>query len=320
LTIDTEKLNIRVLIHGLQYFCQKLPAFLESEGWEFRNYPPRWSKDILKSIYQLQRCDLAYTWGGRLTFGKFLTSAKLLGKQKIVMFWCGSDVLHARVDFKAGRTEAWIAEKVHWAGAPWLADEVRAMGLKCEFVPSTWISPVKQLAPLPEKFSVLSYLPDAKRTDLYGIDQVLEVARAMPQIDFSIVGLLPGQTLRVPPNVALHGRVAEMESFYRNATVIWRPARHDGLSFMSLEALARGRHVIWSYPFDGAFHSKNATTARIELERLLELHQAKKLEPNIAGAEFIAEHFSPEKIKKGILSRWKSIVDSAALPMNPSLT
>jgi hypothetical protein len=305
-----EKQPIRVLIHGLAYFSQKLPAFLASDGWEFRNYPPRWSPGLSATIFHLYRCHLAYSWGGRLTMGKFLQVARYLRKKKLVMFWCGSDVLDARMDFEAGRIDPWIAEKIHWAGSPWLAEEVRAMGLNCEYVPSTWVAAVESIEDLPKKFSVLAYLPDANRVNLYGIDQVLEVARAMPQVDFTIVGLQSGQSLNTPANVTVHGRVSHLTPFYRNATVVWRPARHDGLSFMALEALAHGRHVMWSYPFRGAIHVRDASSGRIELQRLFELHQARRLEINSAGVEFIAQNFSPQKIREGILGRWKKIVEA----------
>jgi glycosyltransferase involved in cell wall biosynthesis len=308
---------IRVLIHGLAHFSQKLPAFLASNGWEFRNYSPRWSMELLPTIYHLQQCDLAYTWGGRLTMGKFLSAARVLNKNKLVMFWCGSDVLEARPDFEAGRTEPWIAEKIHWAGAPWLAEEVRAMGLPCEYVPTTWVPSVRQLYDLPKNFSVLTYLPDAERISLYGIDQVLEVARALPRIDFTIVGLQPGQTLQAPRNVKLCERVSSLEPFFRSATVLWRPARHDGLSFMALEALAHGRYVIWSYPFSASIHAREAISARLEIERLFELHETNQLEINSSGAQFVQNNFSSAKIRSEMLSKWSKIVESP-LPLASS--
>ncbi|GAC1684447.1 MAG: hypothetical protein PVS2B2_23460 [Candidatus Acidiferrum sp.] len=305
-----EQVPIRVLIHGLAFFSRRFPAFLKSDGWEFRNYEPRWSTDLVAMTHQLLRCDLAYTWSGRITMGKFLSMARRLGKQKLVMFWCGSDVLEARADYEAGKMEPWIAEKVHWAGSPWLAEEVRAMGLECEYVPSTWVPAVRRPIELPKNFSVLAYLPDAERVNLYGIDQVIAAARQMPNVEFTIVGLRPGQTLSVPGNVRLQGRVSEMTSFYRDATVIWRPARHDGLSFMALEALAHGRHVIWSYPFPGAYLAREIDPARMELERLLELHHAKKLEINWVGAEHVARDYCADKIRMNILTRWRAIVEA----------
>jgi hypothetical protein len=313
LSTRKQKDPIRVLIHGLAFFSRQFPAFLKSDGWEFRNYEPRWSAELVAMTHHLHRCDLAYSWGGRITMGKFLSMARRLGKQKLVMFWCGSDVMEARADYEAGKMEPWIAEKVHWAGSPWLAEEVRAMGLECEYVPSTWVPVVEHPSALPEKFSVLAYLPDAERVNLYGIDQVIAIARTMPKVEFTIVGLRPGQTLSVPCNVKLQGREPDMTSYYRNATVIWRPARHDGLSFMALEALAHGRYVIWSYPFTGAHFAREIEPARMELERLMALHHAKRLEINRVGAEHVARTFCPDNIRKNILTRWRAIVEAPEL-------
>ena len=307
---------IKVLIHGLPYFSRQLPAILSSHGWEIRNYSPRWSAELLTMAHQLHRCDLAYSWGGRTTMGKFLAAARLLGKKKVVIFWCGSDVLEGQAEHRAGKSDPWVAERIHWAGAPWLAEEVRAMGLQCEYVPITWVPPVEAVSPLPKVFSVLSYLPDSSRISLYGIDQVLEVAQKMPYARFTIVGLRQGQSLKAPANVIVRHHLPNLNQLYRETTVVWRPTRHDGLSFTVLEALAHGRHVLWSYPITGALLSRDAASSRAELERLFDLHEAHALDVNILGAEFVARNFSPDKIRDEFLSRWRTIVESPsrALP------
>lgn len=302
----------RILIHGLADFVAKFPSMLETDGWDIRSYDLRRFSQQLAMARYLQRCDLAFSWTGRVTMGKFLSVTRLLGKKKVVLFWCGSDVLFAQKEYQERKgVEPWIAEQVHWAGAPWLAEEVRAMGIDCKYVPITWVKPVTTHTLLPQKFSVLCYTPTTERLQLYGIDQVLEVARALPAVTFNLVGLLPGQKLDAPQNVRLHGWIGDMTRFYHDATVVWRPTRHDGMSFMALEALAHGRHVIWSYPAPGITQSQNADTARLELERLLELHTRRNLELNYAGAEFVAKHFSPGVIREGMLSGWKNIIDSS---------
>lgn len=301
---------IRVLIHGLAYFSRQFPDLLQSDGWAIRHFGTEGSANLAAMIGYLHRCELVYTWGGRITSGKFLSAARLLQKKKVVMFWCGSDTLEAWPDFVAGRVDAWVANKVHWAGAPWLAEEVRAMGLPCEYVPSTWVNVPSEIPALPAKFSVLAYLPHADRVDLYGIDHVLEVARKMPEIEFNVVGLQPGQKLTAPPNVIVHGWTADMLPFFRETTVVWRPVRHDGLSFMALEAMGYARHVMWSYPFPGSNLVKDAVSGYAEIQRLADLHATGKLQPNTEASRRIAEQFSPERIRDGILSRWRNIVES----------
>src|SRR5208283_483312 len=121
-----EDINFRVLLHGLVYFCRKFPGILSSPGWEFRHFDPNRLSELLPATAYLQRCDLAYSWGGRLTLGKFLSVARLLRREKLVMFWCGSDTLEARKDYDSGHVDPWVAERIHWAGSPWLTEEVRA--------------------------------------------------------------------------------------------------------------------------------------------------------------------------------------------------
>lgn len=302
--------SFRVLLHGLVYFCRQFPALLSSPGWEFQHFDPNRFSALLPAVAYLRRCDLAHSWGGRLTRGKFLSMARLLGKDKIVQFWCGSDTLLARRDFETGRVDAWVAERVQWAGSPWLAEEMRAMGLQCEYVPSTWVHIPETLPPMPERFAVLAHLSSATRVELYGIDHLFEVARRMPQVQFHVVGILPGETLESPANVKVHGRVPSMVPFFEQTSVLWRPARHDGLSFVALEALGYGRHVLWSYPFPEAIVAKDATAGYEQLQRLHHLHQQGTLQINQTGADYIARHFAPALIREGILSRWKRIIES----------
>jgi hypothetical protein len=300
----------RVFLHGLVYFCRQFPGLLETPGWEFRHFDPKRVSELMPATAYLQRCDLAYSWGGRLTLGKFLTVARLLGKKKLIFFWCGSDTLHARRDYDHGRVDPWIAGKVHWAGSPWLADEVRAMGLSCEYVPSTWVEVPPAVPSMPKTFSVLAHLSSAARVELYGIDHLFAVARKMPNVPFHVVGILPGESLCAPENVTVHGRVPSLSPFFRQTSVFWRPARHDGLSFAALEALAHGRHVLWTYPFPEATVAGDAVSGYEQLQRLQELHARGELFVNQTGRDYIASNFTPAVIREGILSRWRRIIDS----------
>src|SRR5208283_2620024 len=311
-TMAKDDINFRVLLHGLVYFCRKFPGILSSPSWEFRHYDPNRLSGLLPAAIYLQRCDLAYSWGGRLILGKFLSAARALQKKNLIMFWCGSDTLAALKDYEAGRIDPWIAEKIHWAGSPWLAEEVRAMGLRCEYVPTTWVDVPEILPPMPAKFSVLAHLSSAARVELYGIDHLFEVARRMPGVEFHVVGILPGESLRGPDNVKVHGRVPSMNPFFRETSVFWRPARHDGLSFVALEALGHGRHVLWSYPFTGVTVAKDAVSGYAEIQRLHDLHLQGKLQINRIGADYIASNFTTARIRQNVLLRWKHIIESKA--------
>src|SRR5215813_9148466 len=83
----TDKRPYRVVVHGLAYFCQKLPAFLKSERWEVLDRSGHGATELFRIVQDLSRCDLAYTWGGRISMGKFLWAARLLRKKRLVMLW-----------------------------------------------------------------------------------------------------------------------------------------------------------------------------------------------------------------------------------------
>ena len=72
----------RVVIHGLPHFCQKLAALLDCEGWDVRYHSHSTATDLFSLANDLRRCDLAYTWGGRIDLGKFLWAARFLGPEK----------------------------------------------------------------------------------------------------------------------------------------------------------------------------------------------------------------------------------------------
>jgi glycosyltransferase involved in cell wall biosynthesis len=297
-----------VVVHGLTYFCRRFPAIVQGTGWEVSHQEGQNAAALVALANELRRCDLAFKWGGRITAGKFLAMARFLGKKKVVLFWSGSDVLYAKKQYASNKMSSWIAQRVHWAGAPWLAEEVRSMGLPCEYVPATWVPSVDHPFPLPPRFSVLAYLPDINRVSLYGIDIVVEVARSLPSVNFTIVGLKSGRIPEAPSNVRVSGWTADMSEFYRQATVLWRPVRHDGLSFMALEALAHGRHVLWSYPFPAARLVDGAAAARAALQQLEHQHRRGVLELNEAGIDLIARDFSPDRIRNEILRRWQDIL------------
>lgn len=306
----------RVVLHGLPYFSGKLLKILQDECWEVRFHAQHSMWGLFRLITDLARCDLAFTWGGRISMGKFLWAARCLRKKNVVLLWCGSDVQYAKKEVEAGKRSPWIAGKIHWAVSQILAEEVQALGPGCEYVQVSFVDPVKDVVPLPEKFSVLTYVPGLKKGTLYGLAQIQEVAEAMPDVDFNVVGWPEEDHLKGPSNLKLHGRIQDLAAFFQRASVVWRPVQHDaGISFMVLEALAQGRHVIYSYPFPACIQASSAETARQELERLRSLHTSGDLRMNEAGIRIVSGEFSPEKVRATLFCKWEEIIRlSAANP------
>jgi hypothetical protein len=227
------------------------------------------------------------------------------------MHWVGSDAPDAREDVVLKRAVPWILLEVHhWAESSWMVQEVDSLNVCSELVPLPPSRIPESPSPLPEQFSVLVYVPDAERGSLYGLDAILRVARDLPRVRFELVGLRRGRIEGAPANLRIHSLIPDLTGHYKRATVLWRPARHDGLSWMVLEALGHGRHVLWSYNFPGCLQVQNAAEACEQIAHLYELHQQNALPVNVAGARVVVENYCPTLLKNKILERLDAIISS----------
>ncbi len=301
--------RLRLALNGLDHFCRRYSILLTGDQWNVPYRPPTNTVNLAARFTDVMRCDLAYSYTGRISMGKFLRVARTFGKTKIIMVWCGSDVLFAKDEFTQGRLDPWVAQRVHWAISPWLAEEVRALGVDCEYVPATqFVHLVNNPKPLPKKFSVLLFVRAADRGELYGWDRMVEVARGLPQIDFNLYGLPEGQSLSGPPNIIVHNWTNNFTPLLEQATVVYRPVRHDGLSLTVLEALSHGRHVVWTYPLPGCIHAPSTDEARNQLERLYEAHDSGTLGLNEIGRSYVAANHSADFARSELPRRFEIIL------------
>ena len=107
-------------------------------------------------------------------------------------YWLGSDVFDTSEEARAG-TLRWAALRdaradLHLADAPWLVDELEAVGIRAinAHVPVPHRAPSSP-PPLPAEFSVLTYLA-ASRFEFYGGVALLEAADRLPAVRFDVVG------------------------------------------------------------------------------------------------------------------------------------
>jgi hypothetical protein len=305
----------RVVVHGLPHFCQKLAALLNGDGWEISFHSHHNAQDLWRLATALRRCDLAYTWGGRIDLGKFLRGARCFGVKRLVMLWSGSDALWAQKDAAAGKMHPWVAAKTHWAVSSWIAKEVQSVGLDCEHVQVSFVRLEPDIRPMPAKFSVLSYVPSADKAELYGWDQIVAAAKALPSTSFKVIGLRGPGILSAPANVEIEGWADNLAPHIRAASVIFRPVQHDGLSFMVLESMAQARHVLYSYPLPGTTHVQDAGAAVRELQRLAGLHEGGGLGLNNQGLEIIGREYSEQHVRRNLLKRWEKIILGCSTPL-----
>lgn len=227
-------------------------------------------------------------WGGHLIVS---IAARLLGKT-LVWHWIGSDV----VAFRRHRGIAgWLRKRlarqsvqVHLADSPELADELEQLGIAaqvCRLLPR---SIEAEVLPLPDRFRVLSYWTDERRA-FYGGDLILKLAGEIDDIEFLIAGA-DGEDTGRSPNVTFLGMRENLDDVYARVSVFLRLPEHDSLSAMVLEALARGRYVIYNKAFPHCRQADTMPEIRSALQEFRGL-----AEPNRAGAAFVKERFSLQR-------------------------
>ncbi|UCE27245.1 MAG: glycosyltransferase [Candidatus Coatesbacteria bacterium] len=205
-----------------------------------------------------------------------------------VAHWIGTDLYHVKTQPLARLLFRTAAPRIaaHIADAPWLVEDLARWGIDAALVP-TVSGRMDEAGPLPmpDKFAVMAYVPDDRR-NFYGWPTVRAVAEAYPDVQVHVVG--GDGDGDAPTNVVFHGLTDEMDPIYRAASALIRPTVHDGLSQMVLEALIRGRQVVWSREFPECVYA--ATTD--EFVRAVGALRA-DCPFNDAGALLAAEQYSP---------------------------
>jgi glycosyltransferase involved in cell wall biosynthesis len=219
----------------------------------------------------------------------------LLGK-KVVWHWIGSDVLGFRSCRQRPGLRGWIGRRAayqwpfaHLADSPQLAQELRELGLNPQVVRLLPKCIEASPEPLPEKFTALSYWTRGRRT-FYGGDIVFALAKAMPQLEFLIVGTDAADEPAAPANVTFLGYLKDLSAVYSRSSVLIRLPQHDSLSAMVLEMLARGRYVIYNKSLPGCHQAGDFEGA---LRALKEIRDCGRI--NATGSAMVKQEFSLEK-------------------------
>lgn len=300
----------RVAVGGLPYFGRKMAALLGGDGWQAAYLETRGWRPLpaVRAVRAARRADVLYQLGGQIARLSRPHVLLAVAPRPCVMHWTGSDVTFARGVAARGRVAARLRDGcVHWAGAPWLADELARIGVRAAWVPHSTVEAPERIPELPATFTVLAYLRPGREA-FYGVEAVLRVAAALPEARVLVAGCdrLGG----APANVRCLGWVADMAPVYAQAHALLRLAAHDGLAFMVQEALAFGRHAVWNHPFPGVLDAADAEEATARVTNLFKQHQAGTLAPNLAGAAHVRERFNPRRIRDDIRGRLARIVEA----------
>lgn len=286
----------KAVVVGFDYHAAFLRDLIneESDTWRLRFFPAT-RFGTLRAVTAALKADAIVSFGGP---GPNMALAEIARWRNIpvIVIWSGSDI-------PAARRDPQLLELIkryrftNVAAAPWLVDELRELGIDARYVPVTAADPSPLIAALPRRFSVLSYLPEPRRA-FHGEKLIYSIAREFPDVPFRVVGRGSANPV-APANVEFLGHTGDVPRVIDDSTVLLRLPEHDGKSKIVIEALARGRHVIWNHELPGVRRAQHAGEASRILRELLAEAAAGALEPNAAGYEFVSSELVRSKVAAG---------------------
>lgn len=290
----------RAVVVGFDYYAKFLSRLMNEHApeWRFRAYDSSRAGTI-RAVFALRRADALVCFGGPAPAMALIEAARSR-HLPVFVIWAGSDIIKAREDpfgLEVIKQEGFI----NLSDGPWLVDELRDLGITAEYLPLTAVDVGHVVKPFDHVFRVLTYLPEPRR-DFYGAPLVYDLARAMPEVPFVVVGN-GGTDRRAPRNVEFCGMVNDMERRIDEATVLLRQPLHDGKSMLVLEALARARHVVWNYEFPAVTTASGYDECLAALRSIQERHARGELELNFDGRTFVLHNFARRDVARRFSER-----------------
>jgi len=263
--------------------------------------------DKIKALVLVPKADCIYSINGSITTSRVFDLA-IKNSVPLIMHWVGTDVLKAKKAFKSGEyRKDYIENGIHFCEVEWIRDEIMEIGIKAEIVNfvsfnKKYEKVITNVKPL----TILSYIPE-KRRDFYGLPLLLNLANKFPDINFIIVGSSLKDIKNIPANIKAMGWIKDMEDAFNRSHICFRFPEHDGLSSFILESLARGKQVIYKYPFEGCVHAPTISAVEIALSKIQNSFISGKYQFNLKGASFIQNNFGNKLIMERISNRIKEI-------------
>lgn len=263
--------------------------------------------NLLKNIYKMSKANILYTtfWGIPCKKNNiYLKIAKILNK-KVVCHWIGSDVLEAMKKPKETlKFQKYI--DLNLAGSQLLQEELLDIGIE-SIVENIILDDIliRNNKLRLKEHGVLVYLPTG-REEFYGGKLIERLAKEFPKINFYIVANVNTDYLKNFKNIKNIGKVSleEMEEIYDKISILIRIPKHDGLSLMVLEALARGKEIIYKYEHP---YTKKAEDY-IQLKKQFELIIQKPPEYNLEAAKYVKENYSADNYLTSLYNRFVELI------------
>jgi hypothetical protein len=291
----------RVLVVGFSRLAQPLAARLTNDAWSC-NYSE--SGGTLASITS----DIVYqVGGGPIVYPRLLAASRAAGTP-VIKHWVGTDVLrtvlpHVRKQYLTNKVN-------HWAVTQWLADELRAadLGIEAKVVPLSVLQRTEPMPFPPPPLTIVVYAP-ANKWAFYRGRLILAIAEKFPDVRFLIVAN-DGSGLTAAPNVAFLGYRSDMGEIYRRSHALLRFVDHDGLSYMVMEAMEAGRHVIWDRPMPSVRLIADVPGIEREIETLDRELRAGVLAENEEGRAYTRATFLHTLVADQIRGEFEAVVEA----------
>lgn len=287
---------MKILLFGSTQI-QHIKKLFESHGIDVVILNEEGSKkSLLGKIYaffnQLKDVDIVYQVYGGSSLKLFLVS-KLL-KKRTIKHWIGTDVLEQRKNYNSIVSKINnILTDINLSVSSLLQEELREIGIDSHEVPIIPSIMFSGISLMPDKHAVLVYAPEGREL-FYGMDYVKELAKLYPEIQFHVVANSNDNLFM--DNVIFHGMLSlpEMNDIYDKISILFRFPEHDGLSMMLLEALAKGKHVIYPYPFP--YVHTPASRHFSDIQACFENIISNPPEINYSGSDYVHDTFTDTKI------------------------
>lgn len=249
-------------------------------------------KKLIEVIRKIIKSDIVYIGYGCYKRNIYLYLAKIFNK-RTVSHWIGTDVLLAKENKNLNKVLKYI--DCNLTCSPVLKEELKEIGIDAIEMPIVPNWNDTNYSKLPIKHSVLIYMPE-KKEGFYGLEYVKCAAEAYPELKFYIVA--NDNDILNLKNVKFLGRLSheEMEKLYDKITILLRMPKHDGLSLMLLEALIKGKEVIYSYKFPYTQYATSKEEVNNKISKIIQ----KQPEFNKLGHQYVLKNYDINNIKENL--------------------
>lgn len=295
----------RILIVGYPHFARKLCQGLKkvdkrNSYFTLNTYWNRWHR-MISPLYLL-RADVLYSLNGTLSNSGLMNLAFKWNK-RVIIHWMGTDVTKAIAKVENNDVDERYIHAEHYTVAPWLREELSTIGIDAKELSIAAQEANIEIKPFPKKFTVLTYLPE-NRADFYGKPALIQAAKTFPEIDFIVVGdLKPFEG--APSNVEFKGWTKHVDPFIESSVALMRFMEHDGMSYMVIDTLARGRYVLYNRNFHGVEYVQTLDELMDAIASLKKQFDAGTLPLNKETAARVQVDFSEE----ALMNKVKDIIN-----------